>query len=98
MAQQYRELGSSGAASRQVANLNQGKFTPSESTSNYANFAKDLFDVGGNLSAKVRRDAAQEEKENKIQDDMDQKRDDEDLEESCCFFLNKNTFSSYSNH
>jgi len=76
MAQQYRELGSSGAASRQVANLNQGQFTPDESTSNLANFAKDLGNFGGDLSAKARRDAAQEERENKIQDDIDQKRAD----------------------
>ena len=63
MAQQYRELGSSGAAQRQVAQLNQGKFVTSESTSNYADFARDLFEVGGDLGAKARRDAAQEERE-----------------------------------
>ena len=78
MAQQYRELGSSGAARRQVANLNQSNFTPSESTSNYADFAQDLFNVGGDLGAKARRDAAQEAAEKNIQDDIDQKRADEE--------------------
>ena len=47
MAQQYRELGSSGAAQRQVPQLNKGKFVPSESTSNLANFAHFGSSAGG---------------------------------------------------
>ena len=78
MAQQYRELGSSGAAQRQVAQLNQGKFTPSEGTSNYANFANDLGNFGGNLNNYLARKAAKEERENKNQDDIDQKFADEE--------------------
>ena len=68
-----RELGNLGAANRQVANLNQGSFQASSSSQNYANFAKNLFDVGGDLMAKGRRDAAEEDRQNKIQDDIDKK-------------------------
>jgi len=78
MAQQYRELGSSGAASRQVAKLNQGQFTPDESTSNLANFAKDLGNFGGDLSGYLKRKEAKKEREQGIQDDIDQKRADEE--------------------
>ena len=72
-----REIQDVGAANRRGPSVSSGGFTPSESSQNQLQFAKDLGDFGSALEQGNRRRAAEEEARQaaqKIKDDAEEER------------------------